>query len=71
MWKYSRIERLEELIGRSREAERYLARERCDRHSREERAVIDRRLAIVMGRLRLLYASARLARRAARTLTIG
>ena len=66
MWTYSRTDRLDDLIGRAREAHAYLTRERCDHRDHAARAVIDRRIATVQHRLRVLYAAARSARRLAR-----
>ena len=66
MWTFSNIDRLEDLIGRSLEAERYLTRERCDRHDPADRLAIDRRLVAIRHRLRRLRAAARAARRKAR-----
>ena len=69
-WTFDRALRLQELVDRAREQERFLLRERCDVHAGSTRGGIDNRLLVVRHRLRAWTNAARKARRAARADTI-
>ena len=67
VWSFSRVERLESLLHRSRQQETYLLRERCDA-PQPLGLVLHDRYMIVRARSAKLATSARIARRAERDL---
>jgi hypothetical protein len=64
-WTFDRATRIQQLVDRQREAERYLLRSRCDIRDSDARARIDNRLVAIHRRIRVLCDAARKARRTA------
>jgi hypothetical protein len=66
-WTYDRLDRLRDLITRTRSQESYLTRARCDAATLATVRALDRRLVAVRRRLGRLCGAARLARHASLT----